>query len=374
MEESDRSVGTPRERHVGIFTSSLRGGGAERVITTLANEFAARGVRTDLLLARAEGPYLTKVDPVVRLVDFGVRRPMFAVGALAGYLRRERPSALLSALTHSNLVAVAARVLSRAPVRHVVSQRNDASIRPYLFKEAKELPNFWLLGPGYRRSDGVIAVSKGVAESLVRHHGIPPDLIDVVYNPVVIPAPAFDSEAPHPWMATKEPPVILGAGEFIPQKGFDTLVEAFYAVRQERPVRLVILGEGKLRPELEQLVGRMGLEDDVLLPGFVMDPWSWMRYAAVFTLSSRWEGLPGVLLEAMACGTPVVSTDCPSGPSEILEDGKWGRLVSVDDSAEIARAILATLDDDTHPAVVERAADFDLRTTADQYLRILGVH
>lgn len=365
-------VTSPR-RHVAIFISSLRGGGAERVMTTLANEFVTRGLDVDLLLARAEGPYLSMVDPDVRIVDLDARRPILALPALVRYLKTQRPNALLSALDHSNLLAVAARHLSRVPVRHIVSQRNDASIRPKLLTDAKELPNYWLLGPGYRRSDGVIAISQGVAESLIDHHRVPRSLIHVVYNPVVVTAATDAEKPPHSWMAPGEPPVILGAGEFIRQKGFDTLLKAFALVIEERPARLVILGEGRLRPELERLANSLGLWDRILFPGFASDPWVWMRHAAVFTLSSRWEGLSSVLLEAMACGTPVVSTDCPSGPSEILENGKWGRLVPVDDPASIAQAIVATLDDERHPAVDERAAQFDLRRAADQYLEILGI-
>lgn len=365
---------TIRRPDVAIFISSLRGGGAERVMTTLANEIAARELHVDLLLTRAEGPYLSLVSEAVRVIDFRKRRPALALGPLVRYLRKEQPRALLSALDHTNLIAVAARQLSGVQTRHIVSQRNNASIRPSLWNGAKDLPNYWLLGVGYRRSDGVIAVSDGVADSLTRHHGVPRSLIHVIYNPVVIPESSPNTDTPHPWMAMPNLPVVLGAGEFITQKGFDTLVEAFDVVRHHQQARLVILGEGQRRPELRRLVAQLGLDDHVLLPGFVKDPWAWMRRAAVFALSSRWEGLPNVLLEAMACGTPVVSTNCPSGPAEILEDGRWGRLVPVDDPAAMARAILETLNDPQNPPVVKRAADFDLKSAADRYLEILGIH
>jgi glycosyltransferase involved in cell wall biosynthesis len=169
------------------------------------------------------------------------------------------------------------------------------------------------------------------------------------------------------------PPVILAVGRLTLQKDFPTLIRAFARLRARRSARLVILGEGELRDELEALVAELGLTADVALPGFVDNPFSWMRGSALFVLSSAWEGFGNVLVEAMACGTPVVSTDCPSGPAEILENGKWGRLAAVGDAEALARAIAEALDDPNPPDVRARAAFFSVERSVDAYLAILGV-
>jgi len=235
-----------------------------------------------------------------------------------------------------------------------------------------EIFNYMVLGFGYRHADAVVAVSKGVARALEQRHGVPGKMIHVVYNSVELQDDVTASEeAKHPWLAAGQPPLILGAGRLTRQKGFDTLLAAFQLVRNDRPARLVILGTGKEELSLASTSRALGIKEDVLFGGFVSDPWIWMRRADVFALSSRWEGLPGVLLQAMACGTRVVSTDCPSGPAEILEDGKWGRLVPVDDAAALARAILDSLDETDSPPVIQRAAEFNLGYMVDRYLEVL---
>jgi glycosyltransferase involved in cell wall biosynthesis len=176
----------------------------------------------------------------------------------------------------------------------------------------------------------------------------------------------------HPWFATGDPPVVLAAGRFAPAKDFETLVRAFAKVASDRPVRLVLLGEGKQRARIENLIRELGLGGITLLPGFVDNPFAWMSPAAVFVLSSAWEGSPGVLIEAMARGCPVVSTDCLSGPAEILEFGAYGRLVAVGDINALAQAIAETLDAPRNPDRLRaRAAEFDVETAVDGYLDVL---
>jgi glycosyltransferase involved in cell wall biosynthesis len=167
-----------------------------------------------------------------------------------------------------------------------------------------------------------------------------------------------------------EPPVILGVGRLTVQKDFPTLIRAFARVRQKRNARLLILGEGELRSELNALVAELGLQADVALPGFVENPFVFMRHASLFVLSSAWEGFGNVLVEAMACGMPVVSTDCPSGPAEILQNGKWGRLVPVGDVQALSEALLATLEESTHPDVAARAAECSVDRAVEGYLRV----
>jgi glycosyltransferase involved in cell wall biosynthesis len=342
-------------------------------MVTLANGFAERGYGVDLVLAKAEGPYLGEVAKEVRIVDLRASRVITSLPGLVRYLRRERPAALLSAMGHANVVAVTARGLARTPTRVVVSERSNFSISRVnaTLRRARAMGIFmrW----AYPRADGVVAVSGGVADDLAESIRIPRSAIGTVYNPVVTEDLSKRSlEVPdHPWLAAGEPPVVLGVGRLTAPKDFQGLIKAFAQVRQTRDARLLILGEGELRPDLEALVRQLGLGDSVALPGFSDNPFASMRRAALFVLSSAWEGLPNVLIQAMACGTPVVSTDCRSGPSEILENGKWGRLVPVGDVAALAEAIAATLDETEHPDVEARAAEFNVQKAVDGYLRVL---
>lgn len=360
------------DKRIAVFLPSLAGGGAERVMVTLANGFATRGVPVDLVVVAAEGAYLPDVSPRVRLVELGASRVLFSLPALVRYLRRERPYALLSALNHANIIALWARKLARSGTRLVVSERNTLSRDVSSGRFKRGLP--WLMRLSYPSADAIVAVSSGVADDLAQTVRLPRERIDVVYNPINSNLPRL-CEVPveHPWLVEGEPPVIVAAGRLTVQKDFTTLIDAFAEVRKTHAARLVILGEGELRSELEARIDELGIGDDVALPGFVDNPYPWMRKASLFVLSSAWEGFCNVLAEAMACGAPVVSTNCPSGSAEILEDGKWGRLVPVGDVSALARAISETLNDETHPDVRHRARSFNLQQALSGYLHALRV-
>jgi glycosyltransferase involved in cell wall biosynthesis len=203
--------------------------------------------------------------------------------------------------------------------------------------------------------------------------GIPRSHIQVIYNPIVTPDLQAKAKAPleHPWFRSGEPPVILAAGRLTAQKDYSMLIRAFARVRQVRPARLMILGEGEDRPILEELARQLGVEQDVSLPGFVMNPYPYMAHAALFVLSSRWEGLPTVLVEALYCGAPLIATDCPSGPREILRDGQYGQLVPVGDDIFLARAIETTLDSSTPHFSRESWHLFELESVVHQYVSTL---
>ncbi|WP_280569548.1 glycosyltransferase [Chromohalobacter sp. 296-RDG] len=360
------------DKRIAVFLPSLAGGGAERVMVTLANGFAIRGVAVDLVVVAAEGAYLADVSPRVRLVELGASRVLYSLPALVRYLHRERPHALLSALNHANIIALWARKLARSGTRLVVSERNTLSRDVSDDRLERLVP--WLMRLSYPSADAIVAVSDGVADDLARTVRLPRERIDVVYNPINTKlAELCEAPLTHPWLKSGQPPVIVAAGRLTVQKDFATLIEAFAEVRKTHAVRLVILGEGELRPELEARIEELGIGDNVALPGFVDNPYPWMRKASLFVLSSAWEGFCNVLAEAMACGTPVVSTNCPSGSAEILEDGKWGRLVPVGDTSALARAMAATLSDETHPDVRHRARSFDLQQALRGYLHALRV-
>jgi glycosyltransferase involved in cell wall biosynthesis len=369
----------------------------------LAGAFAERGHRVDLVLGRQRGHFLDAIPRTVRCVEL---RGASALGALraaardpatarrlapadlgcsppwvlgrapapARYLRQERPEALLSALNYSNLTALWARRLAGVPLRLVVSERNTLSVQAARDRRRRERMLPALVRHFYPEADAVIAVSAGVADDLARASGIARDRIQVTYNPVVTPDLAEQARAPLDcdWFEPGWPPVVLGVGKLKPQKDFPTLLRAFARLRSTRPARLVILGEGPERRRLETLVRELGIGAHVALPGFVDNPFRYMGRAAVFALASAWEGLPGVLIQAMACGCAVVSTDCPSGPAEILEGGEHGPLVPVGDDAALAGAIGRLLDAPPDPAALRARADaFAMDRVADRYLAVL---
>lgn len=347
-------------------------------MVTLANAIAARGFSVDLVLASAKGPYLKDVSPAVRIVDLKAGRVIKALLPLIRYLRRERPQALLSAMGHANVVALLARKLARVPTRVVVSERGFISGECALARGMVARFNFWLIPLLYRGADGVCTVSQAAAKDLAVFANLPVQRIQAIYNPFDLVKIAQLAAEPlaHPWLAPGQPPLLLAIGRMNEAKDFPVLIRAFAQLRQQRPVRLMILGEGELRPELESLLAELNLgADAVQMPGFVPNPYAWLARCSLFVLSSRREGLPGALIEAMACGAPVVSTNCLSGPDEILEGGRWGQLVPVGDVTALAQAIAATLDLPAadRPDVCLRAADFEEKHAVDAYLRILGL-
>ena len=395
-------------QHVALLMVNLEGGGIQRSMLHLARALADRGHRVDLLLYKAQGDFVDSVPSAIRVVALEtaprwrgrfhafraapehlihlampVLLPRKSHGALrclpalVRYLREERPAVLLSAEPDLNLVALWARRLAGVSVRTVISERIHLS--NHLRDEAKRRKWRWrfivpLLRRMYPEADRIIAVSRGVADDLRTLVGLPPELVTTVYNPVVDSELAKKAEAPidHPWFMPGAPPVIIAVGRLTEQKDFPTLLRAFAQVRAQRQARLLLLGEGELRRKLEALVRELGVDQDVSLPGFASNPFAYMARAAVFVLSSTYEGLPGVLIQALACGCPVVSTDCPSGPAEILENGQYGQLVPVGDPAAMAQAILATLDAPPDRGLLQkRASLFSVDRAVEQYLEVL---
>lgn len=358
---------------ISLFLPSLSGGGAERVMVMLANAFSERGQDVDLVLGSAEGPYLKDVLEQVRVVDLGAKRVITSLPALVRYLRKTQPAALLSAMDHSNIIALWARRLARVRTRVVVSVHSTLSIDvKHSNARGRMIPRIarWCYG----WADGVVVVSRGVADDLSNTVDLAQERITVIHNPVVAPEIFVLAKEPvdHPWFRADDVPVVLSVGRLTVAKDYPTLLLAFSLVIKLRPVRLLILGEGEERARLETMIRNLGLEDVVCLPGFAKNPYAYMSKAAVFVLSSAWEGFGNVLVEAMAVGTPVISTDCPNGPAEILENGKYGRLVPVGDAEALADGILSTLDDSTNSEVLRhRANEFSFDDIVNQYLEVL---
>lgn len=372
--ESSQSRKLRDDERLALFLPSLRGGGAERVMLTLANSLSMLGYNVDLVLAKAQGPYLIDVSPNVSIVDLNASRVIKSLPGLTSYLRRERPVALLSAMGHANVIAGISRMLARVPTRLVVSEHNNLSVPKPDGARMAERVLLQLMRRMYRKADCVVAVSSGVADSVALTIGYPRALIEVIYNPIVNNAMLARSreDIDHRWLRHPEVPVVIGVGRLVAQKDFAVLIRAIAHLRERLDVRLIILGEGELRPELEKLIHDLGLSEFVDMPGFVSNPYAYLYRASVFALSSRWEGLPSVMIEAMAFGASVVSTDCPSGPAEILQHGKFGALVPVGDVLALTDAIHASLKNPKPSIDVStRASEFGVDNAVRHYLSIL---
>jgi glycosyltransferase involved in cell wall biosynthesis len=365
-----------RGGRLAVLVSFSGAGGVERMMMNLVREFARRGIEVDLLPIRRNADLLRTVPAAVRVVDLRAGHSLTIVPALVRYLRRTRPAALLAAKDRAGRAALLARRLSGVPTRIVVrlGTHLSASLSDShaLQRHLRTLPMRLL----YAGVDRVIAVSDGVAADTADLTGLAQQRISVIRNPVVTPElhGRAAQDLHEPWFSAGEPPVILGAGRLTRQKDFATLIRAFARVAARRPCRLLILGEGALRAELGALARRLGVADRVRLTGFVENPYAYMSRAAVFALSSRWEGSPNVLAEALAVGTPVVATDCPSGPREILQDGRYGTLVPVGDAQAMARGIEAALDRPHDTGFLRTAvAEYSVQSSADAYLAALGL-
>ena len=355
-------------RPVAVFLPSLAGGGAERAMLNIAAGFSARGFNTHLVLAAAEGPYLPLVPDAIRVIDLKVRRILRSLGPLVDYLRRERPMALLSALDHANLVAMASSRIARTGTRTVIAVQCTFERPDPPWKDVRLSAIPWLLRCLHPCADAVVAVSEGVADDIVRTTGVARGRVEVIYNPVITPqlGRLAAERPPHPWFQEQHP-IVLGIGRLTSQKNFALLIDAFARVGPGRDARLVILGEGPERSLLEAKIRRDGLESRVAMPGFVENPYSYMAHASVLVLSSVFEGLPTVLIEALAVGTPVVATDCPSGPREILREGELGELVPVDDVSALAAAIARTLTSPPARPSAEALRPYTLDAVVEQY-------
>jgi glycosyltransferase involved in cell wall biosynthesis len=351
---------------LAVVISFSGAGGVERMVLNLVEGLAGHGIAVDLLAIRAESAHLGRLAEGVRLVDLGVRHSAVAAPALARYLRRERPDAVLAAKDRAIRAVALARRLAGWPgplVGRLGTNLSASLDGRSLLTRALRLAPMRLF---YRWVDRLVAVSAGVAEDARRTTGVPLSQITVVRNPVVTPhlAELAAAPCPHPWLESR----------LTRQKDFPTLVRAFARLSAERPARLVILGEGRLRGALQNLAEELGVADRLLLPGFAPNPYAWMARASLFVLSSAWEGSPNSLTEALALAVPAVATDCPSGPREILADGRYGPLVPVGDVAALAAAMRATLEEPLPAAVLREAvAEYTVEAATRAYLSVLGL-
>ncbi len=354
---------------IALFVPTMTIGGAERVALNLVRGMVAARQPVDLVLSTAQGGLLPQIPNHVPVVDLAASRLLRALPNLVRYMRRERPAAMISHMRGANIVAVVARRLARVPCRLLIVEHTSRDKAQSFTLQDRAI---MALRPRvYPSADAVVAVSAGLA-SILRSCGL--TNVHTIYNPVVDDALIAQADQPidHPWLQPDQPPVFLSVGRLVVPKDYPTLIKAFSIVRRQSQCRLLILGEGDQRPVLEQCARDAGLTaDDFEMPGFQANPYPYMRRAHAFVLSSIFEGFAMALVEALACGTRVISTDCRSGPSEILECGKYGALVPPGNAESLACAMLDSLITPCDKTRLEhRARDFSVEAATSAYLRL----
>lgn len=370
-EQPTLTTSTMRQ-HCALFLPSLPVGGAERMMLNIAVGLAERGHDVDIVLVNAEGEFLNRVPEEVNVVDLESSRVLASFLPLVRYLRVANPDILLSTITPTNVIATWAIMVPGVDVRHVIRvARPESKAAEVQENTRKERLTAALARRSYPRADEVVAISEGVADDVRANSSL--NRVHVIYNPVVTEELKRQAEEPvdHPWFS-EDVPVVLGVGRLVDQKDFATLVRAFAQLRETREAKLVIFGDGEKRPELEQLVSELDIVEDVDLPGFTDNPYKYMAAADVFVNSAKHEGFGNVIIETMATGTPIVATDCPGAPAELLGRGEFGCLVSVGDHDSMATAIKEMLTDPTDSDVLRtRAEDFSLDSAIEEYSSVL---
>jgi glycosyltransferase involved in cell wall biosynthesis len=359
---------------IAVFVSFSGRGGVEKMVANLCRGFVESGHQVDLLLIKSRGEHLKAVPDSVRIVKLGPEHTFLSLIPLMRYLVSDRPDALLAVKDRAFRVAVTARALTGVKTR--VVGRLGTTLGAALKGKSSFRRWTWYLPMRffYPMADTVVAVSKGVFEDISRITGLGPDRVRVIENPVVDASFYEKATGPvnHPWFMDDGPPIIVGMGRLTRQKGFDVLLKAFDILGRTRECRLMILGEGSDREKLLEIASQYGIASRVSFPGFIENPYPTLGRAALFVLSSRWEGSPNVLTEALALGVPVVATDCPSGPMEILENGRFGPLVPVEDPEALAKAMDQVLADPPKPDFLKSAVvRYSVSRSSGSYLKVL---
>lgn len=358
---------------IAIMLPDLRGGGAERVAVNLANALSTRGYRVDMVVMCRSGELLDALSPQVRVVSLDAPRVRQVLWPLWRYIRFAQPVAVLANMWPLTVMAVLAKRMAGVGTRLVVAEHTTWSRSELLARPTVGWQVRTSMHHVFPHADGIVAVSQGAADDLAQFAQLDRQSIQVIYNPVVsaLPDRAPVECDPAAWWQGGHRR-LLAVGTLKSIKAYDTLIDAFARLCSRVDARLLILGEGSERNALEAQVKRLGLQGQVFLPGFVKDPGPFYQRADLFVLSSYAEGFGNVVVEALAAGTPVVSTDCPSGPREILADGRFGQLVPVGDAAALADAMAQSLaSEHDHDSLKRRALDFSIDKAVDQYEALL---
>lgn len=331
---------------VSFVLADLKGGGAERMTLRLASGLAVQGIKTELVVFSRSGELVAEVPDYLKVTDLGTKRSSRSIGALVRHFRTSKPAVAFTTLHHTSITVRLALMLAATQTRLVIRIANHIgeirASRSWFSSRVLESMLHWT----YRGANLLTTVSQDLTKELGKFLGGSGPKIVTHYNPVIDARflEIAGRPAKHSWLQQpRTGPVIVTAGRLAPQKDHASLIKAFKLVNDIRPARLIIFGDGPEREALTNLAETLGIADSVDLPGFDNELAASLAQADLFALSSKWEGLPGVLIQALALGIPVVSTDCPTGPAEILEEGRWGRLVPVGDHVALAEAMLDAL-------------------------------
>lgn len=347
------------QKTFSFFLTSLEGGGAERVFLRLMNYFCQKSYGTHLFVKEKKGTFFSQLDDDVRIEELNARQHRDCVPALASQLRRLQPDVLLSTIQMNNVISTLAHTLAGRPGKLILRIANHRS-RSYPSKSLKGKAISLLAPYVYRLASRIICVSRSVKNDLSSFNIIPDERMHVIYNPidlVKIKASAKEeiTDKTYPTYLMDHP-FLLSVGRLSSQKDYATLIRAFKKLRSTHPeFHLVILGEGKERQKLRNMVDRLRLDEFVYMPGYVENPYPWIRASKVFVSTSRWEGCPNVILESLSMGTPVVATDCEGGTAELLQDGSIGTLTEPRSPSEITNGIVKVLQNPPSASTLQEA-------------------
>lgn len=364
-----------RDLKLALYFPTLAMGGVERMALNLAQVLYAKGLSIDLVVVSANGPLRTEIPKGIRLFDLKSRKTSLSVFKLASYLKRERPDIILSSMSHANIFAITAAMIANIELKIVISEHSMPFKAGHKKKSSlKDVLIQLMCRLLYKRANGLVCVSDSVRKSWQGLLGATyPLATHVIYNPVI--AADFYKRASHlPKDFSPEEnnmPTIVSVGRLNPVKDFPTLIKAFALLNKKINTRLIILGEGKERKKLEQLISEKKLESKVSLLGVKNNVLPYLTHADIFVSTSRSEGLPSALIEAIALGTSVVVSDCPGGSTEIIEQGKYGHIFPVGDYSSLADKLFYVLENPTDKMFLkERAKVFYADTVAEEYLKL----
>ncbi|BCR05797.1 glycosyl transferase [Desulfuromonas versatilis] len=364
---------------ISIFLPSLYGGGAERVMVNLANGLIELGYQVDVVLAKKDGKFFNLLNSKIEIIDLRSKRTFLCLFGLIKYLKKDKPTALISGLDHANIICILAQKISRAGCRSIITLHanfqptyDDETINNIVKIKQKAFDCF--IGLIFPFANNIIAVSEGVKEFYQNKYKLPKNKMKVIYNPVIDNSLKEKAKEPldHPWFSQEHTPIILCVGRLSAQKNFKDAIYAFCEVRKHIKAKLVFLGEGEERLSLEEIIGKCGYKEDIEMLGFVSNPYKYLSRSSVFLLSSLFEGLPTVIIEALSLGIPVVSTDCPSGPSEIIGQNKYCRIVPVGDIHGLANGILEVINKKILPEGLNGLNVYDVGYASRKYVEIIN--
>jgi glycosyltransferase involved in cell wall biosynthesis len=374
LTNQDKLTTKETQKKIAIFLRDLDGGGIQKVVINLAKEMAKNGISIDIVVTSPKNSFLEKFPSEIEIVNLNSPMVLLSVFLLVQYLKRNKIDILLSNGHSNNLAVVIAKVIMRLSTHSILITHTNLSLHKLRTPQKFKLLRFFMR-LFYPYADTLVAVSQGTARELESELGLRKNSVKTIYNPIVNENLITKINEPldHPWFQPNQPPVFLAVGRLSPEKDYINMLQAFAHLRTQRQARLLILGEGNMRSELELLAKKLGIESDVYMPGFVNNPYAYMSRSSVFVLSSQYEALPTVICEAMACGCSVVSTNCNYGPSEILENGKYGLLVPIKAPISLADAMLKTLDNPIEKSLLlQRANDFRADYILPMYLDLMG--